>query len=297
MKISKINSTKRTMVENKKGMDSMKEFERMNNEVMEEMNEFILSPSYGFDMSPLYRLLLAKCGEDIPTLIVLDELPDEFISSGYGFVSSTNNPNKLILLLERHDIITMKSILAEAISAYQNQDSLEFAMAYNPDVELGDISDLAHVKSMYEHALKIASMLKIACPQIIMQKSEWMDEGQAGFLEVYKDKNKETGMLIVIRKDGRIKQLSTLAHELRHCWQHTYGKYKGFTDKVTFLNADKYFYHKTEIDAEAFSCKYVKEYKGYADISPLLTNMGDDDESRRYIQTILQRMEEISLAA
>ena len=95
MKISKINSTKRTMVENKKGMDSMKEFERMNNEVMEEMNEFILNPSYGFDMSPLYRLLLAKCGEDIPTLIVLDELPDEFISSGCGFVSSTNHPNKL----------------------------------------------------------------------------------------------------------------------------------------------------------------------------------------------------------
>lgn len=301
MKNSRKYTTTKTEISKMEGMNkNMKEFERLNNadvNLVEENDEFVLDISCDCDMSPLYGLLLTKCGEDIPTLLVLEELPKEFWGLEYGFVHSFTNPNKLILLVGKRDGDTMQRIVLDAITSYQNPRSRKFINAYHPEIALPDMSHMAHIRSMYEHATKIASLLKIPCPQIIMHEKEWMDEDQDGFAYFHEDEHgKEIGVTIHIRKDGRINQLRTLAHELRHCWQNCYGDDQSFCNRTNLSNMDDYFYNSTEVDAEAYSCLYVKEFKGYADAYSLLPNI-EDFETHRYVHTILQRMEQIQLAA
>jgi len=300
MKNSRKETITKTEISKMEGMnENMNEFERLKNALKEEDEVIVMDfdISCGIDMKPLYELLLAQCGEDVPTLVVLNEFPREFLGLEYGFIKSLANPNKLILLLEKRDEDSMKRILTKAITTYQNQSTLKFILAYHPEVVMPLISNMAHAKSMYEHAIKITSLLRIPCPQIIMHEKEFLEEENDGFTMFYNDEcGNEIGMSIHIRKDGRIAQLRTLAHELRHCWQNTYGNDKDFCIGINPVNTEEYFYNSTEVDAEAYSCLYVKEFKGYADAYSLLPDIVDF-ESHRYVHTVLKRMGQIQLAA
>ena len=295
-KISESATTKTTISNKEKERKDMKRVEK-NFNLAEEQKVCNVVISYDCDMKPLYEMLLSKCGKDMPTLVVLETLPEAFIKIGYGFVSSPKNQNKLILLLKKSDNITMQSTLSEAIGAYQNKNSLEFESAYNPTIRFDKITNLAHNDFMYEHALKISSMFKIPCPQIIMQEEEWMKGGLVGYVESYSENDTAVGRIIYIKKGAGVCQLRALAHELRHCWQEKYGDGKNLYANYNSENPYEYFYNENEIDAEAFSCKYVKDYKGYSDIVQLIYGAEDGDEFRKYVLTIKQRMEKIKLAA
>lgn len=124
-KISESATTKTTISNKEKERKDMKRVEK-NFNLAEEQKVCNVVISYDCDMRPLYELLLSKCGKDMPTLVVLEKLPDEFIKTGFAFVSSSDNQNKLILLLAKSDNIKMQSVLLEAIDAYKNKNSLEF---------------------------------------------------------------------------------------------------------------------------------------------------------------------------
>lgn len=294
MKKRSESATKTTISNNEKETKGMKAFEK-NINLTEEKKGFEMVISYDCDMRPLYELLLSKCGKDMPTLIVLEKLPDEFIKAGYGFVSSPENQNKLILLLKNSDNITMQSILSEAISAYKNKNSLEFRNVYSPTIRIDEISHLAHNSFMYEHALNVATMLNIPCPQIIMKESAFMSVD--GCVEFIKFDGRDIGWVIFLRKNGRIKQLISLAHELRHCWQLKYTDGKYFTDEVNSQNFYEYLYQKTEIDAQAFALKYVEKIKRYSNALPLLFDTSVDYKPNQYTRTLKEHMEKIQLSA
>ena len=291
-KISESATTKTTISNKEKERKDMKRVER-NFNLAEEQKVCNVVISYDCDMRPLYELLLSKCGKDMPTLVVLEKLPDEFIKTGFAFVSSSDNQNKLILLLAKSDNIKMQSVLLEAIDAYKNKNSLEFGNVYYQNIRIDEITHLAHNDYMYGHALKIVSMLRIPCPQIVMKKTEVMDENVNGFVEHLTKNDVQIGSIVYLKKGGGVFQLRTLAHELRHCWQQKYGSKMKVFISTNAQNSDEYRYNEREVDAEAFSCQYVKESKGYADIMQLLHYTGD----HKYIQTIKRRMEEIKLAA
>ena len=251
--------------------------------------------SYDCDMKPLYEMLLSKCGKDMPTLVVLEKLPDEFIKTGFVFVSSSGDQNKLILLLAKSDGIKMQAVLSEAIGAYHNKSSLKFGSAYYPTIQFPDITHLAHNSFMYEHALKIASMLNVTCPQIIMKESTSMSE--EGYVQITKIDGKDIGRVIFLRKDGRIMQLNSLAHELRHCWQKEYTDSKYFTDEINKQNSSEYLFQETEIDAEAYALKYVETINGYSNAFTMLYGSNMNCTKKQYIRALRKRMEEIKLAA
>ena len=178
MKNSRKETITKTEISKMEGTnENMNEFERLKNALKEdEVIVMDLDISCGIDMKPLYELLLTQCGEDVPTLVVLNELPREFLGLEYGFIKSLANPNKLILLLEKRDEDSMKRILSKALTTYQNQNTLKFIVAYYSEVVMPLFSNMAHVKSMYEHAIKITSLLRIPCPQIIMHEKEFLEE-------------------------------------------------------------------------------------------------------------------------
>lgn len=295
-KVSESATTKTTISIREKENEDMKMVE-MNINLAEESEAFEAVISFDCDMKPLYELLLLKCSKDMPTLVVLEKLPGEFMEVGYGFVSSPVDQNKIILLLEKNDSIKMQSVLSEAIGVYQNKNSLEFEKSYYPGIRLSNITHLAHNSFMYEHALNIALLLNITCPQIIMKEKRFMEENVDGFVAHLILNNVLFGSNIYLKSGGRIYQLRALAHELRHCWQKKYGNKKIVSVRANAQNSDDYFFNENEVDAEAFSCQYVKKLKGYTDIVHLLSSIGDSNKTNKYIQTIKQRMEEIKLAA
>lgn len=293
-KISESATTKTTISNKEKERKDMKRVEK-NFNLAEEQKVFNVVISYDCDMKPLYEMLLSKCGKDMPTLVVLEKLPDEFIEIGYVFVSSPANQNKLILLLEKSDSTKMQAVLSEAIGAYQNKSSLKFESAYYPAVQFPDITHLAHNTFMYEHALKIASMLNVTCPQIIMKDSASMSE--EGYVQIIKLDGKEIGRVIYLRKDGRIVQLDSLAHELRHCWQKEYTESKYFTDEINNQNSSEYLFQESEIDAEAYALKYVEKINGCSNVFQMLYGSNMNYKKKQYIRALRERMEEIKLVA
>lgn len=293
-KISESATTKTTISNKEKERKDMKRVEK-NFNLAEEQKVCNVVISYDCDMKPLYEMLLSKCGKDMPTLVVLEKLPEAFIKIGYGFVSSPKNQNKLILLLKKSDNITMQSTLSEAIGAYQNKNSLEFESAYNPTIQFPDITNLAHNRFMYEHALKIASMLNVTCPQIIMKESTFMSE--EGYVQITQIDGKDIGRVIFLRKDGRIMQLNSLAHELRHCWQKEYTDSKYFTDEINKQNSFEYLFNETEIDAEAYALKYVETINGCSNAFTMLYGSNMNCIKKQYIRALREHMEEIKLAA
>ena len=114
------------------------------------------------------------------------------------------------------------------------------------------------------------------CPQILAVNVGGLgsDSGRrmTYFDESIPDKDVPIGDTIFIINRGRSRQIHSIAHELRHCWQEYksneefYENYKVHTDS----NALDFMEQKEEIDADAYACLYVEKYLGISDGTVLM---------------------------
>jgi len=300
---------------NKKGFDTMKKSETKININEKEVTNMkyelednikniyskkpideMVDIGYGFDMRPLYRLLLAKCGEDLPTLIVVDEIPELYKRKDYIFVKPESDNSKTIIVMAESDGLNMKLTLLKAITSYQNQNSEDFKDAFKSNVPMGSLGFLSHNKEMYYHALKICNELKIPCPQIIMNCFPDSAQGETEAISSYR--GVYIGSIVRIKKAGRSMQLVALAHELKHCWQQEVKSNKNFfTQDVNQLNHTEYCFNQTEIEAVAYSCKYIQSIKHYADIDSFLPMSKSNPEYTRYFNLVMKYMKSLDNAA
>lgn len=118
---------------------------------------------------------------------------------------------------------------------------------------------------IYSLASKIANNLDMRCPPIIMHKQGNGYKGNA-----YNDsKMGKTTSIWISEKDGFgiVDYAETLAHEMRHCWQHETSPIEYFADYKYYTEypEDKrelYFLQPAEIDAKAYALQFINAISG-----------------------------------
>jgi len=118
-----------------------------------------------------------------------------------------------------------------------------------------DFTDMAEI---YRTASTICEWLRIPCPQIIVSKNAPLN-GCA-----YNTESGDETIWINIRQNDPIKEMYlTLAHELRHAWQHKYNNekyfknYKMYDENSSYDEKVAYYFQPAEIDAFAFSVCFM----------------------------------------
>ena len=240
------------------------------------MAEVILSIC---DMKELYSLVLEECSSEMPTIIVVKEMVGVFEGLTHKFFITKSDDKNVMLMFGESDLQIMKSNLRA-----------EYSMP------------LAHRKDMYKHAILISEYLDIVCPQIIATNPGGLgtDSGRrmTYFDESITDKDVPIGDTIFIINRGRSRQIHSVAHELRHCWQEYksnegfYKNYKVHTDSNTL----DFIEQKEEIDADAYACLYVEKFLGISDGTTLMYDSAEDAAyGKDYTQKIKERMKIINV--
>ncbi len=169
-----------------------------------------------------------------------------------NFVTEDEKYNAIVLNtnIKRADLFeyAVKAMSSEAYVIDNNGGMFE--AFYN------DFTDMAEI---YRNASTICEWLRIPCPQIIVSKNAPLN-GCA-----YNTESGDKTVWIHIKQKESIKKMyCTLAHELRHAWQHKYYNEKYFKDYKMFDKDSShdekvaYYLQPAEIDAYAFSFCFMK---------------------------------------
>ncbi|MBR6719662.1 MAG: hypothetical protein IKL74_01990 [Clostridia bacterium] len=248
------------------------------------------------DMKELYSLILEECSSEMPTIIVVKQMVGVFEGLTHKFFVTKSGDKNVMLMFGESDLQTMKSNLRAYLEEFKSLDTITL------EVRTEFSMPLAHRKDMYKHAILISEYLNIVCPQIIA-----MNPGDLGtdsgrrktYLdESITDKDVPIGDTIFIINRGRTRQIHSIAHELRHCWQEyksNEGFYKNYITH-TGSNTVEQANQKEEIDADAYACLYVEKYLGIADGTVL---MYDSEEAAKdwgnYTKKVKERMKNINI--
>ena len=248
------------------------------------------------DMKELYSLILEECSSEMPTIIVVKQMVGVFEGLTHKFFVTKSGDKNVMLMFGESDLQTMKSNLRAYLEEFKSLDTITL------EVRTEFSMPLAHRKDMYKHAILISEYLNIVCPQIIA-----MNHGDLGtdsgrrktyFDESITDKDVPIGDTIFIINRGRTRQIHSIAHELRHCWQEyksNEGFYKNYVTH-TGSNTVEQANQKEEIDADAYACLYVEKYLGISDGTVL---MYDSEEAAKdwgnYTKKVKERMKNINI--
>ena len=250
------------------------------------MAEVILSIC---DMKELYSLVLEECSSEMPTIIVVKEMVGVFEGLTHKFFITKSDDKNVMLMFGESDLQIMKSNLRAYLEEFKKLDTttLEVITEYS--------MPLAHRKDMYKHAILISEYLGIVCPQIIATNPGGLgtDSGRRKTYldESITDKDVPIGDTIFIVNRGRSRQVHSIAHELRHCWQEyksNEGFYKNYVTH-TGSNTVEQATQKEEIDAEAYACLYVEKFLGVPDGTAL---MYDSEEAAKDWENYTQKVKE-----
>lgn len=240
-------------------------------------------------MKELYSLVLEGCSTEMPTIIVVKQIVGAFEGLTHKFFVTELGDKNVMLMFGEADLQTMKSNLRAYLEEFKNLDTntLEVITAFS--------MPLAHRKDMYKHAISISEHLGIVCPQIIAANIGGLgtDSGRRMTLfdESIIDKDIPIGDIIFIINRGRSRQVHSLAHELRHCWQE-YKSDEGFYQNYkvhTGINTLEQMNQKEEIDVEAYGCLYVEKFLGFPDGTAL---MYDSEETAKDWENHTQKIKE-----
>ena len=115
-----------------------------------------------------------------------------------------------------------------------------------------------NIISYYGLISNISTVLKIKNPNIVFMDYSEMNSG--GLF------NPKSGRIFIANNQGFINSVLSIAHEMRHFWQMLYHQkiffddYKALTDPSDFDSYVQYNLQKAEVDANAFSIRYLNEY-------------------------------------
>ena len=248
------------------------------------------------DMKELYSLILEECSSEMPTIIVVKQMVGVFEGLTHKFFITKSDDKNVMLMFGESDLQTMKSNLRAYLEEFKSLDTITL------EVRTEFSMPLAHRKDMYKHAILISEYLDIVCPQIIATNPGGLgtDSGRrmTYFDESIPDEDVPIGDTIFIINRGRSRQIHSVAHELRHCWQEYksneefFKNYKVHTDSNTL----DFIEQKEEIDADAYACLYVEKYLGISDGTTLMYDSAEDAAfGKDYTQKIKERMKNINI--
>lgn len=248
------------------------------------------------DMKEIYSLLLEECDSSMPTVVVVRQMTDVLEGLTHKFFITKPYDKNVMLVFGESDLETMKSNLKGYIEEFKNLDMSKL------EIIGGGLIPLAHRRDSYKHAVSISEHLGIVCPQIIATNAAGLgaDSGRrvTYFDESITDKDVPIGDTIFIINRGRSRQIHSVAHELRHCWQEYksneefFKNYKVHTDSNTL----DFIEQKEEIDADAYACLYVEKSLGISDGTSLMYDSAEDAAyGKDYTQKIKERMKIINV--
>ena len=190
---------------------------------------------------------------EAPQIIVV---PSEFLDGNRYCVAESPKPNQ-----ERRIVVSEEMADNEIIDAVINEieNPADFARVSN------DHFDTLFISDCYYFASAIGSYLNIQVPQIIITDGGMLHSGYARF-EPGPDTEACYCMYIYLKKGyDPFVLLKTLAHELRHVWQHQYKPEEFFSkgyDDPEETDYITYNLQLKEIDAEAFARRTITDVFG-----------------------------------
>ena len=250
------------------------------------------------DMRELYSLLVEKCPNNIPTVIVVEDMSGVPEGMTHFFCTTKPNDNNITLVFGEDDLKDMRGKVLPYLEELKNIDIEELQCI--PVLGI----PLAHRKEVYRHAATISEKLEIVCPQIvpILENAEEIKGSNAARKTFYDpnviDKDIPIGDYIFIRNRGLSRMVHSIAHELRHCWQE-YKSWEWFYKNYKTLSQVSVIEHANqpeEIDAEAYASLFVEKYLGVQDGTTLMFETPEDAEGwEELISKVKKRMKQITV--
>lgn len=221
------------------------------------------------DFTQLYKTLLDKTQrqEECPALLLLDDCAPTIIQDENGYEAVILDRNSTNHNRELKNIIRKSG---EVI------DTKPFDTIWFP---------LVDYRNMYNLVLDICKLLQIPAPAVFFSKGKPCITGikkeSNGYAITYKSLQVTD---VFVGSSFRSEQtIKTLAHELRHVWQHKYHN-SWFDDYDCDKTGDAYILQKPELDAEAFAYLFMEQYG----VKYKLSNLGG-----KVYRALLIRMAEI----
>ncbi len=243
-------------------------------------------------MKELNSVVSDECSHQMPTIIIVNNMVDYFEGLTHMFFITKSGDDNVMLIFGEADLQTMKSNLKVYLEEFKTLDinTLEVLTRFG--------MPLAHRKDVYRHMVSISEHLGIICPQILAASDVDLEPDSARKLTYYDDSDTPVGDIIYIVNRGRSRQLHSVAHELRHCWQahqNNKGFYKNYKQH-TGNNSLEFAKQKEEIDAEAYASLYVEKFLGVPDGTALMYDSVEAAEDwNDYTQEVKEHMKTIHI--
>ena len=149
------------------------------------------------------------------------------------------------------------------------------------------------ISKFYLVGAKLAKSMNVRCPHIFLRNTPPACAKDMKGLNSYgPDIYGKTTQIDIFEtpKYHQIDLLETLAHEMRHCWQHEYfprkyfTKYKFYTDFSAGRKKD-YYLQPAELDAYAYALRFIRAATGY-NYPSNLTIPGLNRKIEKYAKTL-----------
>lgn len=228
---------------------------------MQGRQTFAIDDHYLVDMREIYREILRKPiiqTTNTPTnpILIGQTLPGdvEYI----GLKLSEMEPIKFLLFDRKVAVQQIPGLYREAALSVEN-DTIIFEEQF-PFILSYDMTEL------YGTAVLLTTMLDVECPQIVVADMDKVSPGMSG-LAINPDETGQRTTTIYLKLQSFVEMEKTLAHELRHAWQHkykqeeffdTYNTYDSFSKK----EKDNYYFQPAEVDAESYAWAFMKSHFG-----------------------------------
>lgn len=132
---------------------------------------------------------------------------------------------------------------------------------YNYKIGVSDFGKDAY--EIYGAAIYLADKLNLKkCPQIIGCSAQVIPDYKGMTIQ---DELNQTYCILIKNSMPLWEKLETLAHEMRHAWQHQVDHNKFFANynfNFTKDNLEEYYLQPAEVDAEAFSFLAMQDFAG-----------------------------------
>lgn len=204
---------------------------------------------FQINMRPYYTRLIEEFPNNVPTL-VLDKHVDTEIAEGVPALWGRTEEGFVFIIIRVTDVLDGKMESFE----YAISQIKEVAIEDFPFSIFTDFSIKRRIKDIYQMTMDISDLLGIPVPPVYIAKNEAVSAGTQGATSIG-----EYPMVFVVDRPMEL-QRCVLAHELRHWWQHIVGWQTYILESDSALTSDEsdeYFFHPSEIDANAFSIAFA----------------------------------------
>lgn len=249
------------------------------------MNVINFSEVPAVDMSPMYKAVLKKKELCAVQINIIPELPDDMkiihMRTDFGYdqiLLKLDSSEKMFeRVLPEVEKIGSESLPSGNFMAFTQTEQKKSEAQKNDCEQFKSNGDV--ISSLQMRMLDISRILKINCPQFILDPNYYCD----GVVEC--DKNEDVSLVILNLRRSRNK-IFTLAHELRHAWQKKYHP-ELYSNYISLLECrekckELSYYNSqiVEFDANVFAYAYCRLVLGFKESDEQIILFGARPETR-----------------